>query len=99
MTTSVVAPCYVFGVVRAGTPVPAVDAAGPAAGLRLVEAGDLAAIVGSPPGDRPLGRAVDLVAHDQVLGAFVAAGTTVVPLQFGALLADESAVVEDILTV
>lgn len=97
MTTSVEALCYVFGIVAAGQHLPSVEQNGPAEALRLIEADDLAAVVGTPPDDRPLGRAVDLLAHDRVLGAFVNAGTTVLPMRFGAVLADETAVVEDIL--
>jgi len=98
MTATVQTGCYVFGIVPAGTPVPATDGTGPAAGLRLVAAGDLAALVGTVPTDRPLGRAADLRAHDRVLAAVVAAGTAVLPMRFGAVVSSEDAVVTELLT-
>lgn len=97
MRASVASPCYVFGVVAAGASVPAVDETGPAEGLRLIECKGLAAVVGTFAEDRELGRAADLLTHDRVVGAFVAAGTTVLPLRFGTLVADEDAVIDDVL--
>ncbi len=97
MTTSVDSCCYVFGIVPAGASVPAPDDAGPAAGLRLVEVGDVAALVGSTPADRALGRAADLLAHDRVLAEVVAAGTPVLPMRFGAVVTDEGAVEHELL--
>jgi hypothetical protein len=98
MTTSVDSWCYVFGIVPAGAPVPPDDDEGPAAGLRLVEVGEVAALVGSTPADRGLGRAADLLAHDRVLAAVVAAGTPVLPMRFGAVVTDESAVRAELLS-
>ena len=97
MTTAVDAGCYVFGIVPADAPTPVPDEAGLAAGLRLVTAGDIAALVGQLPRDRPLGRAADLRAHDRVLGDVVQAGTPVLPMRFGAALTDDDAVVRDLL--
>jgi Gas vesicle synthesis protein GvpL/GvpF len=97
MTTSVDSWCYVFGIVPAGAPVPPPDDEGPATGLRLVEVGEVAALVGSTPAQRGLGRAADLLAHDRVLAAVVAAGTPVLPMRFGAVVADESAVQAELL--
>lgn len=97
MTTTVDTGCYVFGIVPADSPVPEIEGAGLAAGLRLVAAGDLAAVVGSVPTDRPLGRAADLRTHDRVLAALVAAGTPVLPMRFGAVVSGEGAVVEELL--
>jgi Gas vesicle synthesis protein GvpL/GvpF len=97
MTTSVDSWCYVFGIVPSGAPVPAPDDEGPAAGLRLVEVGEVAALVGPTPADRGLGRAADLLAHDRVLAEVVAAGTPVVPMRFGAVVTDEAAVAEELL--
>lgn len=98
MTTSVAASAYVFGVVSAGTTLPEVDETGLAEGLRLVEAGGLAAVVGTPPADRSIGRAADLMAHDRVLAGLVDAGTAVLPMRFGAVLRDDAAVVDELLT-
>jgi len=97
MTTAVGLGCYVFAIVPAGTAVPPADADGPAAGLMLVEAGELAAVVGRVPTDRPLGRAADLRAHDRVVADLVAAGEAVLPMRFGAVLAGEDAVVDELL--
>ena len=98
MTATVQAGSYVFGIVPADSPVPESEASGLAAGLRLVAAGDLAALVGSVPTERPLGRAADLRAHDRVLAGVVAAGTPVLPMRFGAVVTDDTAVVEELLT-
>lgn len=97
MATSVRTGCYVFAVVPAGSTLPAADSAGPAAGLNLVEAGEIAAVVGHVPTDRPLGRSSDLRAHDRVVADLVAAGTPVLPMRFGAVVADEQAVVDELL--
>jgi Gas vesicle synthesis protein GvpL/GvpF len=97
MTTSVDSWCYVFGVVPAGAPVPEPGDEGPASDLRLVEVGEVAALVGSTPADRGLGRAADLLAHDRVLAEVVATGTPVLPMRFGAVVTDEAAVQEELL--
>jgi hypothetical protein len=97
MTTAVDAGCYVFGIVPSGAPVPTPDETGPAAGLQLISCGEIAALVGRLPADRPLGRAADLRAHDRVLADVVRAGTPVLPMRFGAVVADEEAVVSELL--
>lgn len=97
MTTAVETGCYVFGIVPADAPVPASDETGPAAELRLVDCGEIAALVGHLPTDRPLGRAADLRAHDRVLADLVRAGTAVLPMRFGAVVADEDAVRTELL--
>jgi Gas vesicle synthesis protein GvpL/GvpF len=96
VTTSVDSWCYVFGIVPAATPLPASGGDGPAADLRLVEFGDLAAVVGTPP-HRSLGRAADLLAHDRVLGDLVTQGAAVLPMRFGAVMTDEAAVARELL--
>lgn len=104
MTAVVPAPCYVFGIIpadRARADPPPWHDAERAAGIgrvRPVTAGPIAAVVGSPPTDRPLGRAADLRLHDRVLATLVSAGTPVLPFRFGAVLASEQAVVDDLLT-
>jgi len=98
MTATVQTAVYVFGIVPADAAVPKSEDAGLAARLRLVAADDLAALVGSVPTDRPLGRAADLRAHDRVLAAVVNAGTPVLPMRFGAVVSSEDAVVEELLT-
>jgi len=97
VTTAIGSHCYVFAIVPAGTPVPAGDDDGPASGLTLVTAGDLAAVVGNAPADRPLGRAADLRAHDRVVADLVRAGAPVLPLRFGAVVTDQRAVVDELL--
>jgi hypothetical protein len=100
VTTSVDSWCYVFGVVPAGTAPPTLDAdavSGPAADLRVIEVGEIAALVGTPPADRPLGRASDLAAHDRVLAAAVRDGTAVLPMRFGAVISDDTAVADELL--
>jgi hypothetical protein len=97
VTTSVESWCYVFGIVPAGAPWPAADDDGPASGLRLVEVGQVAALVGTTPADRGLGRAADLLAHDRVLAEVLATGTPVLPMRFGAVVTDEAAVQEELL--
>lgn len=95
--TTVDAACYVFGVVPADTAAPHTNGAGLACGLRLVRDGDLAAVVGDVPQGRSLGRAQDLLIHDEVLAELVAAGTAVLPMRFGAVLRDEDAVAGELL--
>lgn len=97
MATATSTGCYVFAIVPAGSSLPSADAEGPAAGLALVVAGDLAAVVGRVPTDRPLGRSADLRAHDRVIADMVASGTPVLPMRFGAVLADEAAVADELL--
>ncbi|HET6877496.1 MAG TPA: GvpL/GvpF family gas vesicle protein [Jatrophihabitans sp.] len=98
MTTAVDSWCYVFGVVPAGARLNP-PGTGLSNRLRLVECGDIAAVVGSPPTDRSLGRASDLLEHDRVLADLAAGGTPVLPMRFGAVLADEHAVVDELLAV
>jgi len=97
VTTSVESWCYVFGIVPAGAQVPPSSGAGPAAQLRLVESDGLAAVVGTPPTHRSLGRAADLLEHDRVLADLVASGVPVLPMRFGAVMTDEAAVAAELL--
>jgi Gas vesicle synthesis protein GvpL/GvpF len=97
VTTAVSTGCYVFGIVPAGSPLPDSDAEGLASGLALVESGDMAALVGHVPTDRPLGRAADLRAHDRVVADVVTSGTPILPMRFGAVVADEDAVRDELL--
>ena len=88
---------YVYGVVRAGAqrvPTGLVGVAGQP--VRLVEHGEIAAVVAEIPLDRPPGRRADLVAHSEVLDRLMASGV-VVPVQFGSVMAEVDDVVEDLL--
>jgi len=97
MTTTLDSACYVFGIVPADASVPDHDGLGLASGLRLITDGDLAALVGDLPQGRTLGRASDLLAHDEVVARLVAARTPVLPMRFGAVLRDDEAVASELL--
>jgi hypothetical protein len=84
---------FVYGIMP-GDVRPTEDARGlgdPAAAVTTVTQGRIAALVSEVPMDRPLGRPEDLVAYQRLLD-----GTTgtapVLPLRFGAVLADREAV-------
>lgn len=104
--TLATAPCYVFGLIPSDE-VPAdglphaevTDAPGDAIrSVRLVRGDHVAAVIGTAPAERPLGRAADLRAHDRVLADLVAAGITVLPFRFGSVVADEQAVLDELLS-
>jgi hypothetical protein len=88
---------YVYGVVRAGEALePAVAGVGDeASAVRAIAHGDVAAVVSQIEGG-PLAAARDLRAHWRVLEA-IAQATTVVPVRFGTVLADERSLVADFL--
>jgi len=68
----------------------------PPAKVGLVHSGDLAALVSEVKLSAPLGSPEDLQAHMAILDAS-AAGAPVLPLRFGAVVASEDAVVEELL--
>jgi hypothetical protein len=74
MTTAVES-LYVYGIVKAGSPVPD--------GVRVVREGNLEALVGPPAEGRE-----QLERHDRVLGDTIAA-TTVIPARFGMVIDSE----------
>ena len=89
--------CYVYGVVPWAEGLLPSDLTGlSGAPVRLVREGELAVVVSDLPLDQPPGRAPDVVAHHEVLDA-IAGATSVVPVQFGSLLASEEDVREDLL--
>lgn len=102
--TLATAPCYVFGLVPsdevpADARLPDAPSGSDAIGsVRLVRGEHITAVIASSPTDRPLGRAADLRTHDRVLAELVAAGITVLPFRFGAVVADEQAVVDELLS-
>lgn len=89
--------CYVFGVVAADCRLRAPLDVRLATGLRLVEGDGVAALVGSPPTDRELGDASDLLDHDRVLADLAVNGVAVVPLRFGTIVTDDDAVRDELL--
>lgn len=89
--------CYVLGIVDAGARLPTPLDVSLATGLRLVEHDALAAVVGTPPTDRPLGRASDLLDHDRLLADLVASGTAILPMRFGTVLPDDETVAAELL--
>ena len=64
--------------------------------VRVVREGDLAALVSDVDLTKPLGRPDDLFAHEELLDA-TAAEVPVLPLRFGALVASDDAVAEELL--
>jgi len=64
--------------------------------IRLVRSGDLAALVSEVDVAKPLGTPEDLQAHVEILDAVIA-DAPVLPSRFGAVLASEEAVAEELL--
>jgi Gas vesicle synthesis protein GvpL/GvpF len=64
--------------------------------VSLVRSGHLAALVSEVDLSRPLGSPDDLEAHQDILDSIVT-GSPVLPLRFGAVLASEDAVAEELL--
>lgn len=86
----------VYGVVDASSKVPAGLTGLDDAPVTSVRHGRVAAVVGEITLDRPPGRRAELVAYSTVLDTLAEAGA-VAPVQFGSVLLDEQAVVEDLL--
>ncbi|HKS49758.1 MAG TPA: GvpL/GvpF family gas vesicle protein [Amycolatopsis sp.] len=88
---------YVYGIVPADVETDP-DARGVRdAGVHVVRQGEIAALVSPLTGEGPLGRPEDLTAHAALLDG-AAAEVPVLPLRFGAALADEQAVVDELLS-
>ncbi|OMC22656.1 GvpL/GvpF family gas vesicle protein [Mycobacterium colombiense] len=89
---------YVYGIVPADAQV-AEDARGvgdPPGKVKVIREGDIAALISDVPTDRPLGTPEDLQAHAQLLDG-TASVTPVLPLRFGAVMADVDAVATELL--
>jgi hypothetical protein len=84
---------YVYGIVRAGASLDALERDEGLPPVRLVEAGDLAALVSDSP-ERATRDSV--LGHGRVLEAALE-GSPVVPLRYGLVLTDEDAVRSEIL--
>jgi hypothetical protein len=89
---------YVYGILPDDVEVqPGVAGVGePPSEVRIVRHGDLAALVSDIDPNQPLGRPEDLIAHEELLDGS-AAGVPVLPLRFGAVLASDDAVAEELL--
>ncbi|MHB1594094.1 MAG: GvpL/GvpF family gas vesicle protein [Streptosporangiaceae bacterium] len=91
--------CYVYGIIPADTEV-APDATGvgdPPGAVSIVRQGDIAALVSEIDPDRSLGSPQDLTAHQSLLDATAAGAIPVLPIRFGAVLADRDAVANELL--
>ncbi|MGH3245647.1 MAG: GvpL/GvpF family gas vesicle protein [Trebonia sp.] len=89
---------YVYGILPGDVEVaPGEEGVGdPPGEIRVVRHRDLAALVSDVRLDRPLGRAEDLFTHEELLDAS-AADVPLLPLRFGAVLASDDAVAEELL--
>jgi Gas vesicle synthesis protein GvpL/GvpF len=90
--------CYVYGIlpgdVKLNTEIRGVG--DPPGKVRLVYAGDLAALVSEVDLSGRLGTPEDLQAHKEILDA-TAIASPVLPVRFGSVLTDEDAVVSELL--
>ena len=87
---------YVYAVLpAAGAPTTALTGIDDAP-VEYVELGELAAATSVMALDRPPGRRRDLLAHSQLVET-LAQSTTVVPVEFGSVMADRASVIEDLL--
>jgi hypothetical protein len=87
---------YVYGLVSADTELPeGLEGLGPTGRVWTVEHGDVAAVVGDVPEDRPLGKRSDLLAHEAVVDG-VAAVAAILPMRFPAVV-EEEGVTEELL--
>jgi len=87
---------YVYGLVGADTQLPdGLTGLGPSGKVSTIVHGDVAAIVGDVPADRPLGTRDDLLAHEAVVDT-VASNAAVLPMRFPAVV-EEEGVVEELL--
>jgi hypothetical protein len=87
---------FVYGVTSAGAELPADLTGVDGAPVRLVGHGPVAAVVGEITLDRPPGRRAELLAYTAVLDTLSASGP-VAPVQFGSVLVDDDAVIDDLL--
>lgn len=92
---------YVYGIIPAGSRIPEglepIPGGESEAGLGLVTHDALAAVVSDVVVDRALGTRKDLMAHEAVLNA-IAQETAVLPMRFGAVVTDDDAVADELLS-
>lgn len=91
-------PQYVYGIVRVDAPAPNDLTGLDDQPVAVVSHGRCAALVSDLTQERPLGQRADLLAHQRVLDAFVAAGVDVLPFRFGSALSGRDAVEKELLT-
>ncbi|HLU53989.1 MAG TPA: GvpL/GvpF family gas vesicle protein [Pseudonocardia sp.] len=85
---------YVYGLVGADARLPEdLKGLGPSGRVSTIAHGEVAAIVGDVPVDRPIGTRDDLLAHEAVVDA-VAATTAVLPMRFPAVVESDGVVEE-----
>ena len=89
---------YVYGILPGDIEIePGAPGVGdPPGEIRAIRYRDLAALVSDVDLDQPLGRAGDLFTHEELLDSS-AASVAVLPLRFGAVLASDDAVAEELL--
>jgi hypothetical protein len=90
--------CYVYGIVPQDVE-PATGAKGvgdPPSKVQVVRHNGIAALVSEIDVSRPLGRPEDLMTHQELLDGS-SAETPVLPLQFGAVMTNSKAVIEELL--
>jgi hypothetical protein len=89
---------YVYGILPGDIEVEpgAAGVGDPPGEVRVIRYRDLAALVSDVDLDRPLGRAQDLFTHEELLDSS-SADMPVLPLRFGAVLASDDAVAEELL--
>ncbi len=88
--------CYVYGIVPAGTRLPAGLLGTGGGRVRLVRHGALAGVISEIPQTGALGTREDLLAHENVV-ASLSARTTMLPLRFSAVVTTAGAVTTDML--
>jgi hypothetical protein len=87
---------YVYGLVSAKTELPdGLEGLGPSGQVWTIEQGDIAAVVGDVPEDRPLGTRTDLLAHERVVDE-IAAVAAILPMRFPAVV-EEPGVTEELI--
>jgi hypothetical protein len=87
---------YVYAVLpSSGTPTTSLTGIDDAP-VEYVELGELVAATSVMALDRPPGRRRDLLAHSELVDA-LARSTTVVPVEFGSVMADRQSVIDDLL--
>jgi hypothetical protein len=98
MTTQTETALYIYGILPADVVFQEqpTGLGSPPSPVRLVRHRDIAALVSDVNLSSPLGTPEDLLAHEQLLDAS-AAGVPVLPLRFGAVVADEDAVATELL--